>query len=281
VDRVWPLVSGARAAMMDGAVPLCHQAGMQVEMGEAPIQPGAPEGEPKFHCPLCVMVFYGAFGPELKVAPPAFATACVARDTYCSPLPVGLEVSLPQSPRPTRLAPRLARLLRFKGSVMGSLRPAFAVLLCAVAFLCGNARAAPEPQPFGPGSLEAIRLAHQGRAFILSLWSVSCEAVPPRDAGVARAAGEASRAARGAGVDRPAHGARSHQALLERYDPGPVQSWHYATNSRSASASRSIRKWRGEMPRTYYFDAQHRVEARTGVPDPQWLERWVAKAGAS
>src|SRR6185436_11751331 len=81
----------------------------------------------------------------------------------------------PAKPRPTRLAPRLARLLRFKGSVMGSLRPVFAVLLCAVAFLCGNARAAPEPQPFGPGSLEAIRLAHQGRAFILSLWSVSCE----------------------------------------------------------------------------------------------------------
>jgi len=97
---LWPLVSGARAAMMDGAVPLCHQAGMQVEMGEAPIQPGAPEGEPKFHCPLCVMVFYGAFGPELKVAPPAFATACVARDTYCSPLPMGLEVSLPQSRAP-------------------------------------------------------------------------------------------------------------------------------------------------------------------------------------
>jgi hypothetical protein len=97
---LWPLVSGVRAASLDAPVPLCHQAGSQVAMGEAPDQPTAPEGEPKFHCPLCVIAFYGAFGPTVKVVPSAFFTTTVTRNTYCSPVPAGLEVQLPQGRAP-------------------------------------------------------------------------------------------------------------------------------------------------------------------------------------
>jgi hypothetical protein len=97
---LWPLVSAARAASMDLAVPLCHQAGSQVAMGEAPDQPGAPEGEAKFHCPLCVMAFYAAFGAAPQVPPSDFSTSGLALDTYCSPHPAGLEVQLPESRAP-------------------------------------------------------------------------------------------------------------------------------------------------------------------------------------
>jgi hypothetical protein len=97
---LWPLVSAARAASMDLAVPLCHQAGSQVAMGEMPDRPDAPQGEAKFHCPLCVMAFYAAFGPAMKVAPSYFVAVTVTRDTYCSPLPAGLEVQLPQGRAP-------------------------------------------------------------------------------------------------------------------------------------------------------------------------------------
>jgi hypothetical protein len=97
---LWPLVSAARAASVDAVVPLCHQAGSQVAMGEMPDQPGAPEGEPKFHCPLCVMAFYAAFGPAVKAPPFMFATACTTLQTYCSASPAGLEVQLPQGRAP-------------------------------------------------------------------------------------------------------------------------------------------------------------------------------------
>lgn len=100
---LWPLVSAARIAAMDMPVPLCHQAGMQVPMDEAPQQPDGPIGEAKFHCPLCVMAFYGAFGPAVKLAPFVFFTASVSLDTYWSPLPAGLEVQLPQGRAPPTL----------------------------------------------------------------------------------------------------------------------------------------------------------------------------------
>ena len=102
---LWPLVSGVRAASMDSPVPLCHQAGSQVDMGEAPVQSDAPAGEPKFHCPLCVIAFYGAFGPALTVPPLTVWTASVAADIYSSPLRAGLEVQLPQSRAPPASLP--------------------------------------------------------------------------------------------------------------------------------------------------------------------------------
>ena len=58
---LWPLVSAAHSMAADEAVPLCHQAGMQVAPDMAPMQaPGAPK-QSKQHCPLCVMAFLAAF----------------------------------------------------------------------------------------------------------------------------------------------------------------------------------------------------------------------------
>ncbi|MDD5330830.1 MAG: TlpA family protein disulfide reductase, partial [Sulfuricella sp.] len=34
-------------------------------------------------------------------------------------------------------------------------------------------------------------------------------------------------------------------------------------------------KWRGELPRTYLYDAAHRATAFSGKIDPAQLERWV------
>ena len=98
---LWPLVSAAHAAAMnDAPEPLCHQAGSQVAMGEMPVKPGAPDGKAKLHCPLCVMAFYGAFGPELGPAARLFSCDCVTLEAYCPPHRAGLEVQLPQSRAP-------------------------------------------------------------------------------------------------------------------------------------------------------------------------------------
>lgn len=64
---LWPLVSSAHALAMSEEMPLCHQAGTQVAPGLAPMSPDAP-GEPRQHCPLCVMAFLAAFAPEPVVA---------------------------------------------------------------------------------------------------------------------------------------------------------------------------------------------------------------------
>ena len=61
---LWPLVTSLEAKIVGGEMPLCHQAGMQVDPNEAPAQEG------KIHCPLCVMAFYVAF--DAPITEPEF-----------------------------------------------------------------------------------------------------------------------------------------------------------------------------------------------------------------
>jgi len=37
------------------------------------------------------------------------------------------------------------------------------------------------------------------------------------------------------------------------------------------------RTWRGELPRTYLFDANHRPENRSGPAELAWIEPWLAR----
>jgi hypothetical protein len=98
---LWPLVSAAHARLASEPMPLCHQAGMAVSIdqpGQVPQQPGHPQQ--RFHCPLCVMAFYGAYGPSLHVEPPLFRCIVVFGDAHCAATPDDLSLVLPQSRAP-------------------------------------------------------------------------------------------------------------------------------------------------------------------------------------
>jgi len=98
---LWPLVSAAHARLASEPMPLCHQAGMMVAID----QPGQPaqdpaHPQPRFHCPLCVMAFYGAYGPSLHVVPPVFRCVAVFDDAHCAATPDDLSLVLPPGRAP-------------------------------------------------------------------------------------------------------------------------------------------------------------------------------------
>lgn len=98
---LWPLVASLRDAAAGEAMPLCHQAGLQVDPASAPL-PGEDGQLPvrKTHCPLCVMVFVAAFGPS--PAAPAFVALRLGNTpvTLATPLQRRFEVALPQGRAP-------------------------------------------------------------------------------------------------------------------------------------------------------------------------------------
>jgi hypothetical protein len=90
---------------MHESVPLCHQAGMAVGLDELPSQPGMPSHpQPKFHCPLCIMAFYGGFSAPAVPTPPSFHCRVHVRDAYCAPKPAAVAFLLPQGRAPPLLA---------------------------------------------------------------------------------------------------------------------------------------------------------------------------------
>jgi len=99
---LWPLVSSAWMVANNEAMPLCHQAGMQVTPDMAPADPVDSHGPParKQHCPLCVMVFLAAFSPPVVAPAPPHFDRDSAPGPHWATLRAGVEIQLPESRAP-------------------------------------------------------------------------------------------------------------------------------------------------------------------------------------
>jgi hypothetical protein len=101
---LWPLISSARVIASGEAMPLCHQAGTQVDPSQSREDGGSPHKESRQHCPLCIMAFFaGTSMPVVAPAPPQLA-GTAAREAHCAPMPSGVEIQLPQSRAPPALS---------------------------------------------------------------------------------------------------------------------------------------------------------------------------------
>lgn len=100
---LWPLVSSAWLVASNEAMPLCHQAGMQVTPDMAPPEvpetPGHPAGA-KQHCPLCIMAFLAAFEPPVVAPAPQHLDRDSAPGPYWATLRGSVEIQLPESRAP-------------------------------------------------------------------------------------------------------------------------------------------------------------------------------------
>lgn len=154
-----------------------------------------------------------------------------------------------------------------------------AMLMFSGMMFAGTASAA-ELRTFDANSLDAIRAAHAGKPFVLAFWSVNCEPC--------RAEMGLWKTLRGKypGVpvvlvttDPPEDRAAVAQ-FLARHSPGRVEQWAFADEFSERVRFAVDRSWRGELPRTYLFDASHRSLARSGIPDRRWIDDWFAQQTA-
>jgi thiol-disulfide isomerase/thioredoxin len=125
--------------------------------------------------------------------------------------------------------------------------------------------------------MQAIRATHAGKPFVLAFWSVTCEpcrhemahwnALRKKYPNIAIVL---------VATDPPAERA-TMERFLARYNPGSVERWGFADEFVERVRYAVDPTWRGELPKTYFYDAKHRVTPRTGELDVQWVERWYAE----
>ena len=137
--------------------------------------------------------------------------------------------------------------------------------------------AANRPQPFVSGSQQQILAAHQGKPFILVLWSLSCVHCQEELAMF----GALLKKYPGLDIlfvstDSPEQ-AEALTAALQRHGLGQAESWVFADNFTERLRHEIDRKWRGELPRTYFYGADNSVEAVSGKLDPAHAERWLTQ----
>lgn len=138
-----------------------------------------------------------------------------------------------------------------------------------------NALAAQQTLPFVRGSQQAILAAHQGRPFILALWSLDC--VHCRDD--LEILGRLQAKYRTLDVVLVAADTPSRQAeiqvVLEQYALQRAESWVFADSFVERLRFEIDAQWYGELPRTYFFDASGDATAVSGKIQFRPTERWV------
>lgn len=130
-------------------------------------------------------------------------------------------------------------------------------------------------QPFTPTSMEAILAAHKGKPFILGLWSLSCTHCRDDLALLSKLSQRHPRLDLVLiAADTPEQ-AEEAASTLRPYRFKQAEQWIFADEFTERLRYSIDRKWHGELPRTYFYDAAHQVQAISGKLDERETERWV------
>ncbi len=148
------------------------------------------------------------------------------------------------------------------------------VFFLAVLLACAAVQAQ-ELQPFVRGSQQSILTAHRGKPFILALWSLDCTNCLDDMAMF----GKMTKKYRNldlvmVSTDTPQQ-RKQIANMLQRYRLGNVESWVFANSFVERLRYEIDAQWYGELPRTYFFDAQGRSIPVSGKLDRSQVENWI------
>lgn len=158
------------------------------------------------------------------------------------------------------------------GQTVAFLRRFLLLFLVAVAPAVSAADAV---RPFVAGSLAKIVAARQGQPFVLAFWSVNCTHCPLE----LKALGELRKRNPKLDIvlvaaDSPDEAPLTAQ-LAARYGLGKVEQWIFADEMPERLRFEIDRRWHGELPRTHFYDREHRVDAVSGVVSQPYLAAWA------
>jgi thiol-disulfide isomerase/thioredoxin len=146
--------------------------------------------------------------------------------------------------------------------------------------LAAAASSAGELRPFTADSLASIRKQHAGRPFILTLWSLTCHHCAKELQALGRLVrAEPELPLAIVSTDSPAE-AQAIGAALQRFGLARIDTWVFADAVPERLRYAIDPAWRGELPRTYLFDAAHRRTAHSGLLDESRLKEWLARQRA-
>ena len=136
-------------------------------------------------------------------------------------------------------------------------------------------------KPFVMNSRAAIEQAHAGQPMILAFWSIDCGYCLDELATVAEFVNKHPKIKM---VLVNVDGASTAQEIsksLKQMHLQSFESWQFAEADEERLRFSIDKAWYGELPRTYYYDAnyqsKHQVQAFSGSPDSAWLKAWASK----
>ena len=158
--------------------------------------------------------------------------------------------------------------------------------LMAIALSLGiNAAQAAQTQPLLRGSFQKIVAAHAGKPFIVALWSISCTHCGADLEIFQRLANKypefnlvlisTDAPEQETAIVRTLKKYHLAQAGPKQKRADKVESWVFADSYTERLRFEIDAQWYGELPRTYFYDANGKATGISGVLDADKTEQWV------
>jgi hypothetical protein len=147
-------------------------------------------------------------------------------------------------------------------------------------FISSPVWAGPEIHTLQRGSYRQILAAHQGKPLIVAMWSVSCTHCSA-DLEIFRKLARQYPAFNLVLISTDTPDVQAEIAgILGKYSllgagRGKVESWVFADSFSERLRYEIDPQWYGELPRTYFIDANGKTRGVSGVLNEQATEQWV------
>ena len=130
-------------------------------------------------------------------------------------------------------------------------------------------------RPFNTGSLKQIVTEHKGQPFLLVLWSVDC---PPCLRELEHL-GKLRNSFPGQGLVLISTDSSDYrndaEALLALHGLKDAENWVFTGNFPEKLRYHIDNSWFGELPRSYFYDANHQRISRSGVLNMEVIQQWI------
>lgn len=156
-------------------------------------------------------------------------------------------------------------------------RSGFLVVLCltVLSFAPASTLAAQEIRPFVRGSYQQIISARQGKPFIVNLWSLSCGYCKVELSMFKEMVRKYPQ------IDLVVISTDTYEEMesvsgtLETFSMGKSETWLFADSNTDRLRFEIDKRWYGELPRTYFFGADGRINAFSGKLEQKDVEQWI------
>jgi thiol-disulfide isomerase/thioredoxin len=151
------------------------------------------------------------------------------------------------------------------------------LLVCSLIFLPFTIKAAPAfvTKPFYASSMQEIFALRQGKPFIVGLWSLSCSHCRDDLILLASLSQQYPQLDLVLIATDTLDDADTVQTTLATYKLNKTESWVFADDFTEQLRYSIDRRWQGELPRTYFYDASHQARAISGKLDAAQTRNWV------
>lgn len=140
-----------------------------------------------------------------------------------------------------------------------------------------NGYAAPAFQPFGPDGMERIVASQKGKSFVLVIWSLDCAYCQASLTTLAQEKGKHKNLRIVTLTTDSLADAEAVPLMMKKLEAAGMagNAWAFGTAPAEQLRYAVDPKWRGELPRSYWFNAQGKSVAYSGVITPEVIAKFT------